>query len=208
MTVVLIALAALVAISIAWRLISQRRSLPCPPWLGRMVELNNPLARSNSAEFIVNSLSLTPGMKVLDAGCGPGRVAIPLARAVGPTGTVVAADLQQGMLDRVSEKARAAGLRNVSTVRTGLGEGALGDNAFDRAVVCAVLGELPNRASALDKLVKCLKPEGLLAIAELIFDPHFQSRPSIRALARGAGLVERGFYGNRLAYLLVFERAK
>jgi ubiquinone/menaquinone biosynthesis C-methylase UbiE len=202
----LIVLASLVAISIFWRLLSQRRSLPCPSWLGRLVEVDNPFARSNRASFIVDSLSVTPGMNILDAGCGPGRVAIPLASAVGPSGTVVAADLQQGMLDRVVEKARTAGLRNISTIRASLGEGHLEPNSFDRAVVCAVLGEIPDRAAALAELYRCLKPGGLLAIAELIFDPHFQSRSSMRALANNTGFVECAAYGNRLAYLLIMER--
>jgi len=42
-------------------------------------------------------LELEPGMAVLDAGCGPGRLAIPIARQVGPQGEVVAMDIQAGM---------------------------------------------------------------------------------------------------------------
>ncbi|MEZ5541051.1 MAG: methyltransferase domain-containing protein [Pseudomonadota bacterium] len=208
MTYVLLALASLIAVGIVWRVLSNRQSLPCPPWLGRLVEIDNPFARSNRAGFIVDSLSLIPGMQVLDAGCGPGRVTIPLAGAVGPDGVVCAADLQQGMLDRVAEKARAAGLTNVTTIRASLGAGHLEPDSFDRAVICAVLGEIPDRAAALAELFRCLKPGGLLAIAELIFDPHFQSRSSVRALANGAGFVERAAYGNRLAYLLIMERAQ
>lgn len=48
-------------------------------------------------------------MRVLDAGCGPGRLTIPLARQVGPTGEVVALDVQQGMLKRVRKNAARGG---------------------------------------------------------------------------------------------------
>jgi len=206
MTFMLFTLCGLVLIGILWRSMSGRRSLPCPSWLGGMVELENPFARSHRAGFIVDSLALAPGMKVLDAGCGPGRVAIPLARAVYPGGSVLAADLQQGMLDRVTAKATAAGLGNISTMRTGLGEGSLEPGHFDRAVLSAVLGEIPDRAAAFTELFRCLKPGGLLAIAELIFDPHFQSRSTVRSIATGAGFVEHAVHGNRFAYLLIMER--
>ena len=46
------------------------------------------------------------GMKVLDVGCGPGFFSIPMAEMVGPTGQVVAADLQEGMLDIIRNKVK------------------------------------------------------------------------------------------------------
>jgi 23S rRNA U2552 (ribose-2'-O)-methylase RlmE/FtsJ len=50
------------------------------------------------------------GMTVLDLGCGPGYFTIELARLVGKEGKVIAADLQQGMLDKVAGKIRATDL--------------------------------------------------------------------------------------------------
>jgi ubiquinone/menaquinone biosynthesis C-methylase UbiE len=45
------------------------------------------------------------GMSVIDLGCGPGYFALTLADMVGETGRVIAVDLQQGMLEKVREKA-------------------------------------------------------------------------------------------------------
>jgi cyclopropane fatty-acyl-phospholipid synthase-like methyltransferase len=44
-----------------------------------MVELENSLAQNHSALSIIEQLNLQPGMQVLDAGCGPGRITIPIA---------------------------------------------------------------------------------------------------------------------------------
>ena len=63
-----------IGVGLGWRRFSRRRFVPCPAWLAWMVELENPLARENRAACIVARLGLEPGMKVLDAGCGPGRL--------------------------------------------------------------------------------------------------------------------------------------
>jgi ubiquinone/menaquinone biosynthesis C-methylase UbiE len=44
------------------------------------------------------------GMTVLDVGCGPGFFSVDMARMVGKSGLVIAADLQEAMLQKVREK--------------------------------------------------------------------------------------------------------
>lgn len=44
------------------------------------------------------------GMVVLDIGCGPGFFSVEIARMVGESGRVIAADLQEGMLEKVKNK--------------------------------------------------------------------------------------------------------
>jgi len=50
------------------------------------------------------------GMHVLDVGCGPGVFSLAMARMVGGTGRVIAADLQEGMLERLRGKAKESSL--------------------------------------------------------------------------------------------------
>jgi predicted methyltransferase len=69
-----------------------------------------------------------------------------------------------------------------------------------------VLGEIPDRESALQELFTALKPGGILVVAELVFDPHYQSRKTVLRLAKNAGFRESEFFGNRLAYLLLLEK--
>jgi len=45
-----------------------------------------------------------PGMTILDLGCGPGFFTLEIARMLGHSGKVIAADVQQGMLDILSAK--------------------------------------------------------------------------------------------------------
>ena len=98
--------------SLSWRAASRRHTLPCPVWLRWLVELDNPLTKSNRAAEIVRQLSLTAGMRVLDIGCGPGRLTIPIAKEIGPHGQVVAVDLQLGMLRRLQQRVEAAAGRS------------------------------------------------------------------------------------------------
>ena len=189
----LIVLGALV--NLIWRVLSHRQALPCPSWLGWMVDLDNPLTRVNRAQFIVDHLDLEPSMKVLDAGCGPGRVTLPLAEAVGSSGEVVALDVQDEMLARVRAKAKAASLTNIRYLQAELGEGKFSLDGFDRVVLVSVLGEIPHQAAALRELYDALKPGGILSITEVIFDPHFQGCKSVRRLAQAAGFREKRFLG-------------
>lgn len=204
--IVLVAIFATVLVATTWRFASRRQSLPCPVWLRWLVELDNPFTKTNRAAFIVETLANTPGMKILDAGCGPGRLTVPLARSVGPEGVVVAVDIQPGMLARAKIRMEAAGNTNVEFVAAALGDGKLHSDYFDRAVLVTVLGEIPNRAAALAELFDALKPGGILAVVEVIFDPHFQSRRTVTNLATSTGLRERAFFGHSLAYVIHFEK--
>lgn len=193
-------------IGIVWRLFSRRRELPCPTWLGWMVEMDNPFTKANRARVIVGHLGLAPGMKILDAGCGPGRLTLPLSEAVGPQGEVTALDIQEGMLERVHEKVGAAGLKNVRFLQAGLGEGKLPKAYYDRALLVTVLGEIPDQVSALQEIHGALKPGGILSVTEVIFDPHFQRREAVIGMAQAVGFNEKNFFGKSLAYTLHLEK--
>jgi cyclopropane fatty-acyl-phospholipid synthase-like methyltransferase len=190
----------------AWRFASRRYSLPCPVWLRWLVELDNPFSETNRSDVIVQHLDLQPGMNVLDIGCGPGRLTIPVAKQVGPQGQVVAIDLQPAMLRHAQERAQAANLNNIRFLQVGVGNGKLEVSLADRALLVTVLGEILNRETALREVFDALKPGGILSVTEIIFDPHFQSRDTVVRLAGTVGFREKEFFGNRIAFTLNLEK--
>ena len=129
-----------------------------------------------------------------------------MARQVGPAGLVVALDLQEEMLARTKRKAERAGLTNIEFHAVKLGSNELHFGSFDRAVLAAVLGEIPDRKAALKEIFDALKAGGLLAIAEVIADPHFQTRGTVVELARLVGFREKFCSGSRFAYSIYLEK--
>ncbi len=197
----------IIFVSIAWRLLSQRINVPCPSWLSWLVELDNPFAKVCHAQFIVEHLDLVSSMKVLDVGAGAGRVTIPLAKKVGPQGQVTAMDIQDGMLEVIQRKIEKEKLHNIRLLHAGVGSGALEHHYYDRAILVMVLGEIPDQRAALQEIYAALKPGGIVSVSEMIFDPHFQSKKSVVALAQSVGFSEKKFFGRWVAYTVHFRKS-
>ncbi len=108
----LCALAALTGLAVAGLVWQQRRPTMHPSRLSFFFE--NPITEAFvGKELLIQRLNPTPGTRVLDAGCGPGRLTVPLAKTVGPAGEVVALDGQRGMLDKLEKRLREEGVTNV-----------------------------------------------------------------------------------------------
>lgn len=190
----------------AWKYSSRHTNIPCPSWLYWLVELENPFAKGCQSAVIITGLNVKRGMTILDIGCGPGRLSIPLAKAVGEQGRIISIDIQTEMLNIVQQKAERENIKNISVVNIPMGEGKLCDYSADGAVMAAVLGEIPNRASALEEIYKSLKPDGNLAIAETIFDPHYQSKQTILNLVQPIGFSQVDFIGNKIAFTIYLKK--
>lgn len=191
------ALALIAAICMVWRW----AAWPCPPWLVPLLE--NPYFEAVAgAQLLLERAGVRPGMCVLDAGCGPGRVTLPASALVGPSGQVVAVDIQSGMLEKVRQRVEAQRLRNVELLLARLGEGKLGESRFDVALLVTVLGEIPDKLPALKEIFRALHPGGVLSVTEALPDPHYQTVSRVRELSSKAGFRESSMHGGWLSYTL------
>ncbi|MBN2399282.1 MAG: class I SAM-dependent methyltransferase [Candidatus Aminicenantes bacterium] len=135
-----------------------------------------PVERAGALDFSFRKLLQNPkkilrpfvreGMTVLDLGCGPGFFTKEMARLVGETGRVVAADLQEGMLAMVRNKMKNSGLAGrvryhlCQSAATGLAE------KFDFILAFYMFHEVPDQEAFLREIRSLLKPGGMVLIAE------------------------------------------
>ena len=139
----------------------------CPFWIGYF--LINPIRKLLENPDKMLDRFVREGMIVLEPGCGMGYFTLPLARMVGPSGRVVAVDLQQKMLSVLSRRARKAGLLDRIELRRvnadGLGvEDLAGEVDFAAAI--HVVHEMPDQSSFFTCIMKVLKPGGNLLVIE------------------------------------------
>lgn len=80
----------------------------CPWWFG--YSFDNRLRSLIHDPNVILGEFVRPGQTVVDIGCGLGYFSIGLARLVGPSGRVVAIDLQSKMLQGAQQRAEQAGL--------------------------------------------------------------------------------------------------
>ncbi|MEI7433484.1 MAG: methyltransferase domain-containing protein [Methanomicrobiales archaeon] len=203
---VIILITVVILVALSWRFASRRYTIPCPVWMKGLLDPRFSSGPSARTRKTIQHLDLRPGMNVLDVGCGPGRLTIPLADTVGPHGTVLAIDIQEGMLREAQKRADKSNLTNIRFFQIGAGEGRLERNRFERAVMVTVLGEIPGREAALQDIFEALRPGGVLLVEETIRDPHFQAPGTVRRLAGAAGFIEKEFFGNRFSFSITLEK--
>ena len=109
---------------------------------------------------------ISKGMTVLDFGCGPGFFSVEMAKMVGDSGKVIAADLQDGMLEKVRQKIKGTELEKrielheCESVKIGVTE------RVNFILVFYVVHEVPDQDKLFQELKSILKPDGKLYIIE------------------------------------------
>lgn len=117
-----------------------------------------------ATEAMLDMAGIEPGSRVLDLASGAGSQTLEAAHRAGPGGHVVANDVAETMLQYVRERARAAGLINVTTDANAAEDLDLPPDSFD-AVVCRLgLMLFANPARALTAVQRALKPGGRIAV--------------------------------------------
>lgn len=129
--------------------------------------LNRPEREKEEAPSkAIEALAVQPGAVVADIGAGSGYYTVRLAKVVGPTGRVVATDLQPGMLDLIKAKVAAERLTNVEIVQGRADDPVLPAKTFDLLLMVDVYHELAAPQVFVRKLKEALKPGGRLVLIE------------------------------------------
>jgi len=121
-------------------------------------------AAHNAAFFLPH---LKRGMKLLDAGCGPGSITIGLAEAVAPAETIGI----DASPDAIEEARALAGSKHAKNVRFEVADVCalpFEDATFDAAFSHAVMQHLRDPLAALREIRRVLKPGGRFAAFDVI----------------------------------------
>ena len=175
------ATAATLATALWWR----RNPSACPYGQRFWVEAPHPFITRDRLKEVLRP---QPGERLLELGVGTGYYSRELAEWVAPDGTLELFDLQQEFLDHTMRAATDRGLTNLVPTQGDATQLPYEDASIDAVILTAVLGEIPDRAAALQEIRRVLKPTGRLVVGELFGDPHFTSRGSLERLGADAGL--------------------
>jgi len=154
-------------------------------------------------EVLIAPAGVSTGQTVVDYGCGPGGLAIELARRVGETGKVIGLDINADFLEKTRDLAENQGLSE--RIETHLLEGdqiPLSDESVDRVLCKNVLEYVPDPASTIAEFRRVLRPGGVAHVSDsdwgaVIFEPseHFARIMTAAEVAFRTPLIGRNLYG-------------
>jgi ubiquinone/menaquinone biosynthesis C-methylase UbiE len=123
-----------------------------------------------------------PGMRVLEPGCGTGRLTLILARLVGSSGHVLALDISTKMVEVCRE--RLAPFQNTDVYCAALEQLSVEYETFDLVVCHNVFPHFDHKPAAVAYLASALKMGGKLIVFHFmnsagINDLHRKAHPSV-----------------------------
>ena len=139
----------------------------CPWWMGYL--LISPLRKLLQNPKKIIAPFVHDGMTVVEIGPGMGFFTLEIAKKVGPSGRVIAIDIQPKMLEQLEQRAEKAKLRPRIETRLAPSD-SLGikdlAGAVDFVFAYAVVHELPDDRAFFKEVFGVLKPQATLFIAE------------------------------------------
>ena len=133
--------------------------------------------------------NLQPAEVVVDFGCGGGIDVILAARKVGPQGRVIGIDFTPQMLERAQQAVTEAGLQS-GTIELRLGdmeETGLPDGFADVVISNCVINLCPGKDAVYEEALRILRPEGRLAISDIVLTQDVEPQVRERFQSTWAG---------------------
>lgn len=112
---------------------------------------------------------IRPGMTVLDLGCGPGFFTVEIARLLNRSGKVIAADIQNGMLEMLRQKINGNEFEHIVHIHKCKEECLNIKDKIDFVLAFYTFHEMSCLDSIINEIKLLLKPDGLIFIAEQKF---------------------------------------
>ncbi|MFM9960929.1 MAG: methyltransferase domain-containing protein [Planctomycetaceae bacterium] len=107
---------------------------------------------------------LTPGVAVLDCGCGPGSITLSIANRIGE-GRVVGIDFGESQIDRANKSVKEHGILNATFQTADCDSLPFEDASFDCVFSNALLEHLTDPVRALREMLRVLKPGGVIGVS-------------------------------------------
>lgn len=180
----------------------------CPVWLASV--LGSPLRRLIQKPEVLLAGLLKEGQTALDLGCGPGYFTLGMAELVGPSGKVIAVDLQPEMLARVRARAERAGLmgqivlHQSSFASIGLAE----TGKIDFAMSFWMVHEVGDQTTFLTQVAELLRPGGQFLLAEPVLHVSEAAFQKTVVTAQQAGLRQVAEPKIRISRAALFQKEK
>jgi ubiquinone/menaquinone biosynthesis C-methylase UbiE len=140
---------------------------------------------------VIQIVGVEPGMTLGEIGAGRGYFTVKLARAVGPTGRVLANDIDSGALSDLEDRCLREDLHNVETVLGEKTDPLLPDRALDMVFMVYSFHDIKKRVDLLENLAPSLRTGATVVVLdqdpEVTGDDHFLETGTIIRLFREAG---------------------
>lgn len=169
----------------------------CP--LERARGLDNPLRKLFQNPNRLLKSYIAKGMIVLDLGCGPGYFTVEIAKMLNDSGKIIAADLQEGMLEILRKKIKGTNLEQKIALHK-CEENKIGTSEkVDFILAFYMIHEVKNKDNLFLELKSILNPGGKMLIVEPKFHVSRKAfeKMVIKLETTGFRIIERPkvFYG-------------
>lgn len=120
----------------------------------------------NEADDVMARAGVETGMTVADIGAGDGYYTVRLAAKVGPTGRVLAQDIQPKVIERLADRVARDQLDNVSIKLGASDDPRLPENSFDRIFLIHMYHEIGEPYALMWRLRPALRKAGEVVIVD------------------------------------------
>jgi 2-polyprenyl-3-methyl-5-hydroxy-6-metoxy-1,4-benzoquinol methylase len=154
------------------------QKMVCPWWLCFIFD--NPIRKLLHNPETILSPYVRPGNTVIDIGAGMGYFSIPLARLVGPTGHVIAIDVQAKMLSALANRARRYGVSERIKPHLANSDSLGTHPSADFVMAFWMVHEVPNPRAFFKEILGFMKSDGLFLLVEPIL--HVRKKDFLRTI--------------------------